>query len=378
MDQSDSENDPVENTRESDAVETAKPIHVALLVDDDFLGRFGCVFGHALVGLIDEAVTVTVVCPNPEAIASISTGPAEIVRFRASYWPGKHRRSVQSLTEVLQSAKVNLIHSACGSQGRLACELAGQMDRPYVVTVTGLLQSECFWPIDESRCRALIAISEPIRQMLLEVYDSMADRVHLVQPGCFCHDHSSAVGTERARTIVSAGPFDRQGGYDVLLRALSKVVAREIDVSAFLLGEGRFEFMLRRWTARANLSSRIVFLPPITNWESVLDEADLYIQPGPLYQLHAGPYEAIARGCPVFTTPDTAFDLVLDEQTGKIIPAGDDDAWAEALIYWLGNPQALAELSERTSRFAREKLSLHRATTKLIDLYRAALNYANG
>ena len=378
MDRADATDDAVNASQGTQQSEPVEPIRVALLVDDDYLYRLGSVFGHTLVGLVDEAVSVTVVCPDPNMLAGLTTGPARVIEYRQSPWPGARRRGLSELAEELNGAKVNLIHGFTGSQSQLSQQLAAVLDRPYIVSATGLLQSECFWRIDEQRCRAMIAISHPVQEVLLETYRTLADRVHLVPPGCFCRARPNPSNPDRAKTIVSMGRFDRRGGYDLLLRAIKQSVDQGLDVIAALFGAGPMESTLREWARRAGLGARVTFLPRLFNWEQILDTADLYVQPGPIHQLHAGLYESIARGCPVVTTPDTAFDLVVENQTGKIFPTGDQGALTQILSEWLSSAEKLKALSEQTARFAKEKLSMHRAIARLMEVYRQALTDARG
>lgn len=377
MQSPDQSSEPVDQSQVEEGLIVAEPVNVAVLVDDDYLSRFGSVFGHSLIGLVDQPINVTVVCPEPRALSDLPTGPATIVQYRSNLWPSSRREHLRRLAETLEKTSVNLIHSFCGRQSDLACRLAGELDLPYVVSVTGLLQRECLWRVDPQRCRALIAISEPIRQALVETYDTLADRIHLVRPGCFCRNVSDTADVDRPRAIVSAGDFDSRSGFDLLLRALGRLAERDVDYLAFLFGTGSFEPTLRRWVRTARLGSRITFLPPIAQWYNVLNDADVYVQPGALYQLHGGPYEALSRGCPIVSTPDTAFDLVVDGETGRTFPAGDEDALADILTSWLsGCDDILTDLAQRTSRFAKDQLSLPRSIDKMIAIYRTALDYA--
>jgi len=355
--------------------EEHEPIDLAMLVDDDYLDRFGSTFAHMVIGLVSEVVRITVVCPNPDRLGDLPTGPAKTIQFRPSPWPWRNRPAVERLAGELAAAKIGLIHSCCGTQSNLARELAGRMDRPYVVSVTGLLQEECYWHVDHERCRALIAISEPIRQALRECYPPLAQRIHLVRPGYFCRERSPVKPADRAKTIVTAGAFTRRSGHDVLLRALAELAETDINFLAFLIGTGPLETMLHRWARKAGIGSRITFLAPIRDWQQTLDDADVYVQPGPISTLHSGPYEAVARGCPVIATPETAFDLVLDGQTGSLFPRGDTKALVDVLARLLGRSDVLDTLSQSTVSFAKEHLSLYQACSALAEIYRTALNH---
>jgi glycosyltransferase involved in cell wall biosynthesis len=366
-----------QTTRQNET-ETAEdiPIHVALLVDRDYLYRFRSIFAHMLVGLVDQPISVTLVCPDPSATASLPIGPAKIVEFKVPFWPWQYKNTLKNLAAELRNAKVNLIHSCSGKPCWLATELAKEMDLPYLVSFTGLFQEECYTRLDQKQCGKLIGVSQPICDTLHDLYGKANDKIELVRPGCFIRPQKPR--TDHPKTILSIGQFTHNSGYDTLLRALAEVRNRGLECWTILLGQGPLENTLHRWVNKNNLNSMVSFIDLLPNWEEVLSEVDFYIQPGPFYTLHSGPYEAIAHSCPIIATQDTAFDLLIDGQTGRKFKTGDHIGLANLLCEWIDDKIDWQTMSNNAHTLAKNELSLAATTEKLVDCYRSVLTAARG
>lgn len=346
-------------------------INVALLVDTDYLYRFRSTFAHTLVGLIDQPINVTLVCPDPMAASTLPVGPAKIVEFKVPWWPWQYRRNLQALVSELRAAKINLVHSCSGKSCWLAIDLAKALNVPYVITFNGLFQEECYLRVDREWCGRLIGISEPICATLRELYGQATDKIELIRPGCFMRPKTAR--PDRPRTIVSVGEFDRHSGYDMLLRALAEVQDRGLELLTVIFGHGPLEHTYHAWANAHGLGKSVIFLEVLAHWDEVLRDADFYVQPGPFYSLHAGPYEAMAHGCPLLATTDTALDLLIDGQTGLTFPANDYAALADRLTDWLKGQVDGQVLSTQAIEFARRELSLARSIDALISCYRSVL-----
>jgi len=346
-------------------------INVALLVDRDYLHRFRSIFSHMLVGLVDQPINVTLICSDLPATASLPIGPAKIIEFKVPYWPWQYKNSLDSLVAELRAAKVNLIHSCSGKACWLAVDLARELDVPYVITFNGLFQEECFLRVEHRHCGRLLGISEPICQALKDLYRNYSSKVEMIRPGCFIRPRASR--PDRPKTIISVGEFNRQSGYDVLLRALAEVRNRGHEFLAFLFGHGPLEHSFHSWVIKQKLGNHISLLPILDNWEDILGDVDFYIQPGSFYALHSGPFEALAHGCPIIATKDTAMDLVIPGKTGLLFNAGDHLELADRLTEWLEGKLNWQELSDQSLLFARSEFSLARVMDKLIDVYRSVL-----
>jgi glycosyltransferase involved in cell wall biosynthesis len=349
-------------------------VNVALLVDNDYLYRFRSIFSHMLVGLVDQPIHVTLVCPDTLGAASLPIGPAQIVGFQVPFWPWQYRRTLDRLASELRNAKVNLIHSCSGRSCWLAMDLSKRLGIPYIITFNGLFQEECYLRVDHRNCGRLIGISQPICDTLRELYGRSSEKIELIRPGCFIRPRSAK--PEQPKTIVSVGELARQSGYDILLQALAEVQSRGLEFLAVIFGKGPLEHSFHYWVNKHGLGKSVSFLAMLPNWEDALGEVEFYVQPGPFYALHSGPYEALAHGCPMIATKDTAMDLLVEGKTGRFFNNGDYRDLANILTEWLGGQTNWQQLSDQALDMARCELSLANSIEKLSNCYRSVLTGA--
>jgi glycosyltransferase involved in cell wall biosynthesis len=65
-------------------------------------------------------------------------------------------------------------------------------------------------------------------------------------------------------------------------------------------------------------------------------------------------------------------ELVVDGETGVLVPPGDVDALVDALASVLGDPERARRLGEAGRARVREKFSADAAAEKILDLYESA------
>ncbi|MEV0669927.1 glycosyltransferase family 4 protein [Mycobacterium sp. NPDC050441] len=158
------------------------------------------------------------------------------------------------------------------------------------------------------------------------------------------------------RSVLFLGRFDEpRKGMPVLLGALPKLVRRFADIEILVVGRGD-EDALRE--EAGELAGHLHFLGQVDDdaKAAAMRSADVYCAPnlgGESFGIVL--VEAMAAGTPVVASELDAFARVLDQgQAGRLVPVGDADALADALIEVLGD-DALREryIDAATERVAR-------------------------
>ncbi len=159
------------------------------------------------------------------------------------------------------------------------------------------------------------------------------------------------------KTVLFLGRYDEsRKGMTVLLDALPKVAQRFPDVQLLVVGHGD-ESELRRQAG--GLADRMRFLGLVDDAgkASAMRSADVYCAPnagGESFGIVL--VEAMAAGTPVVASDLDAFRRVLrGGEVGRLVPVGDADALADALIEILQNDELreryVAAASEAVSRY---------------------------
>ena len=192
-----------------------------------------------------------------------------------------------------------------------------------------------------------LAISESTRDDLVSRGVSRG-RVSVVHCG-MNHERYSvdpAVAKAAEPTLSFIGRLRRYKGLDWVLRTLPRVRERIPGVRLDVIGEGPWQDALVKQARSANLADAVSFhgfLPPAEKVRR-LRESWALVQPSPKEGWGLTVIEAGACGTAVVAADSPGLrDSVRRDETGLLVPYGDDAALGEALVRVLGD----AELRER-------------------------------
>jgi glycosyltransferase involved in cell wall biosynthesis len=205
---------------------------------------------------------------------------------------------------------------------------------------------------------AIVTTSSWTREWLLDRYALRPDALHVAAPGA---DLAGLVpGTAEGGALLCVAAVTAQKGHDVLLAALAGIA--DLSWRCVCVGsldrDPVFVERLRRRADADGIGDRVRFTGAQTG-----DDLDRSFAAADVLVLasHAETYgmvitEALARGLPVVATAVGGASEALGHtpdghRPGLLVPAGDENALAEALRSWLRD----AELRGRLRLAARER-----------------------
>ena len=209
-------------------------------------------------------------------------------------------------------------------------------------------------------------------------------KVHVVHCGLEAAFHAGAAVAAAAppRRLVCVGRLCEQKGQLLLVQALHRVVGRGAALELVLAGDGEMRAEIEALVERLGLQAHV----RITGWigsAQVRDEilaARALVLPSFAEGLPVVIMEAMALRRPVITTFVAGIpELVLDGETGWLVPAGDLGRLSDAIEACLAAPpDLLARMGEAAHRrvLARHDVDLEAA--KLVALFAAAEPAAQG
>ena len=163
-------------------------------------------------------------------------------------------------------------------------------------------------------------------------------------------------------------------GHDVLLRALAVARKQVPDLALEIAGEGQLEPELRATVARLGLDDAVTFLGRVAPIAPALERAEVVVVPsfGEGFGLVA--LEAMERGRPVIASAVGGLsEIVEDGRTGILVPSGDVDALAEAIVELASDAARAAAMGSAGRARALDEFSQERCTERIEALYGAAL-----
>jgi len=180
-----------------------------------------------------------------------------------------------------------------------------------------------------------------------------------------------APGTPTRVTYV--GRIRPVKGVAVLVDAWSRV-ATAAHVRLTIAGDGADREALTKRAREAGLAESIEFLGEVSDVPAILAETDIYVQPSLQEGLPNSVLEAMAMGLPIVATRVSGNeDVVVHEENGLLVPAGDPEALAAALRRLVADPSLAARMGRRSRQMAEERFGLRAVMRRLEQAYRGEL-----
>lgn len=166
------------------------------------------------------------------------------------------------------------------------------------------------------------------------------------------------------------GRVEDQKGFLPLLEALDKLAHYPQAKSFHLIVVGRAECPRRYRSALANcpaLAGHITFFGHIPKAASVLNELDLLLMPSLWEARSLLAMEAMCVGVPLIGTDCTGLGEILVDTPSIVVPAGNSDALACAILKAMHDPWTSA--ARNFAPIARERFDVKRPAEDLLSLF---------
>jgi glycosyltransferase involved in cell wall biosynthesis len=217
------------------------------------------------------------------------------------------------------------------------------------------------------RAARVIAITEALRRFCVDEVGLPAEKVEVVHYGLDRLPAPWGPGPEvslpeDARVLLCVSRLAEQKGVDVAVGALAPI--REVEPRAVLvvLGEG---------PERARLAGDGVFLPgragDVASWYR---RAELLVHPARWEGFGLALLEAMLAAKPVVATRVSAApEIVVDGETGVLVPPDDAGALAKAVLQLLTDPARAAAMGEAGLARARTEYSVAKMVARTAAVY---------
>lgn len=209
-----------------------------------------------------------------------------------------------------------------------------------------------------------VTISERNRDLTASFYGISEDRIEMVVNPVDVEkfaDVSPRPWSVRSWDYAHVARFGEAKNHKGLVEAAYRVVngigvQAKPDLRIALVGSGPLEDEIRALVNERRLQENVVFLGIRDDVAEILHDSRCFILPSDYEGLPMSILEAMAAGLPVLATGVGGIpDVVEDEVTGKLLPAGDADALANAMVSMLSDEAMLTSMSsaarDRVARY---------------------------
>jgi len=299
-----------------------------------------------------------------------------------------------------EARQADLIHGQWLISGLLGRWTRFSHGRPVVATIrgsdlallSGLPQGLAGWLL--AGFQGLTAVSEEIQGRLREMAPNMGERPDYVsltpngintdlfapQPPAICR---AELGLEGDRPcLLWAGRLAPEKGLDHLIQAMPAILSQTPRTKLILMGDGPIRGELTGQVRRLGLEESVELRPAIPRPRLNLwyGAADLVVLPSLREGRPNTVLEALACGRPVLASRVGGVgELIEDGVQGRLVPAGQPEALAQAAVEMLGQPQRLAQMGQSgPARLESLGLTWAQSASRVREVYGRALGARRG
>ena len=214
-----------------------------------------------------------------------------------------------------------------------------------------------------------VAISQGLARYLAEIEGFDEEGFEIVHYGIAGSDGVRPYAGEEPR-LLCVGRLIPVKGHLVLLRSLAQARGRVPGLVLDIAGQGPLEPALRAYAKELGLSDAVRFLGFVSPIQAALERSAAVVVPSLGEGFGMVALEAMERGRPVIASDVGGLpEIVADGETGFVVPAGDAEALADAMVSIAADLPRAAAMGEAGRRRALESFTPDRSTRGIEALY---------
>jgi glycosyltransferase involved in cell wall biosynthesis len=170
--------------------------------------------------------------------------------------------------------------------------------------------------------------------------------------------------------VLAAGRLSPDKGFHILIDAIPAVLARAPEARWMICGDGTQRGELERQVRDAGLLGVVAFAGFRDDLDQWMPNADLFVLPSFTEGLPNVLLEAHAAGVPVVATAVGGTpELVLDGETGLLVPPDDPAALADRMTQLLADTALRRRMSQAARTRVREQFTFEVQAQAYVDLF---------
>ena len=174
--------------------------------------------------------------------------------------------------------------------------------------------------------------------------------------------------------IASLGMLHRYKGFAFLIQALPAILQKFPETQVAIAGTGPQETELRRMAIRAGVSSAIHWLGFCSDARTLLEAADVYVQPSLVEACPMALLEAGAMGLPVVASAVGGVpEVILQGETGLLVPCMEPALLANALETLLSGSPMRARMGAAGKVRVHQNFTRERMVAETLAVYERML-----
>jgi colanic acid/amylovoran biosynthesis glycosyltransferase len=221
----------------------------------------------------------------------------------------------------------------------------------------------------------VVTVSEFSLRYLRTRYPSNGTKFYRVFNGIDVDRFPTSSFPDGRPLILSVGRYIPKKGFCRLVEACSRLEGREFECQ--IIGNGPLEESLKEQAALLGLNKRVLITGPKAEGEikRLLERSRMFVlgctraEDGAMDNLPTVIMEAMAAGLPVVSTNVAAVsEMIVNEETGFIVPEGDSAALAHKMACLLDSPALARKMGMRGRERCRQLFDSSRTSDALCEI----------
>ena len=292
-------------------------------------------------------------------------------------------KNLRELAGFVRAHDIQIVHAHAARDYHLAALAVRLASRGRLVLTRHVLFP--LRPINKPLLKSagrVIAVSEAVAESLRQNGVIEPSKITVVHNGIdvdrFEQPTTRGDGPVLVGTVGHLAPIK---GHDIFVRAAALISAHRKDVQFVVIGEDKSSELDNRKSLERLITelglNQIVRMP---GWRddmpAQLSSLTLFVSAARSEPFGLAIVEAMAAGLPIVATKsEGALEILEDGSTGKLVPAGNPEALADAIDNLLADPVERARLGNNARLAARQRYSLKRMASDTEQVYRKLLNH---
>ena len=289
--------------------------------------------------------------------------------------------------------EIEVLHTHFGSLGFRSLQLKEKLGVPLISSFYGIDASQMIssgqYDLAFSRlfdrADAVIALGSDMARRLC-LAGCSERKIHVIHLGVdlkkISYQPRTMPGDDSPITLLYCGRLVKKKGIEDALYAFARVVDRYPNLVFRIVGDGPLRLSLLRRIREMDLSASVQVLGALPHRQVLMEMARAHLFVLPSKMAHNGDMEgtptvlleAQASGLPVLSTLHADIpEVVLDGETGFLVPEDDSNALAKKLTVLLDHPVWWSDFGRKGRAHVRQHYNIRKEIKKLESLYAAVI-----
>ncbi len=284
------------------------------------------------------------------------------------------------LSQLVEEHQVEHLHNHLGDNSGTVTLLSAKFSNiTYSISIHGphIFFDGLHWALDAKTANSkfISCIGHFCKsQMMLYSNKEDWDKFKIIRCGINPEQFSFREPSDQVKKLVYVGRLSAEKGVPVLFESLAQLKQQGYHFELTLLGDGEDRQRLESSAEQFQLTDSVIFKGFVDQKTiaDTLNASDIFVLPSFAEGIPVALMEAMAMGVPVIATyVGGVTELVIDKVTGQVVYPSDKNGLANAIAYYLDNPDACKTIAHNARQKVVEEFNIDDQVDKLAKLLAA-------